>query len=384
MLTQNWNEAQTPRARRFWWRAQTPAQVDCDIWSPLSAEPAYPQEGGQVPQLNARSGLCELDLQNFRVYDIACLIEAAVYVMGLIVTACTKRKAGNPAVRMSALAPGSIDEVGGRWVAALNAAETMTTAAELYQGGSHAESRRAVAESNYHHLIVSAGLGLVAADSRIPNYAASVLPGEDGVLAKLSGCEDAGNWWSWIQDRSPFARSLEAAMKATGGLCLIALPHAYLWMVAADILSLPSALLMRVRLFSGSKAPSRLAHLQMPYDDRLDGADSPLRGTRANFAARAMRHFAISILPTHNTQSAPQHAAAVIAALSTWRSPTPTRGERKTDAELREILRTNWEAVGGRSTLMLRLLRDDLGVACEQRRFANLFRDLRTEREGAS
>jgi hypothetical protein len=285
---------------------------------------------------------------------------------------------------MSALAPGSIDEVGCRWVAALNAADTIGPAAKLYQGGSHAESRRAVAESNYHHLIVSAGLGLVSAESKIPNYAASVLPGEDDVLAKLNDCEDAANWWCWIQGRSPFARSLEAAMKTTEGLCLIALPHAYMTMVAADIQSLPSVLLTRVRLFSGSKAPIQLQHLQMPYDDRLDGVDSPHRGTRANFAARAMRHFVVSILPTHNTQSAPQHAAAVIAALSTWRNPAPTRGQRKTDAELREILRTNWEAVGGRSTLMLRLLRDELGVACEQRRFANLFRDLRTECEGAS
>ena len=303
--------------------------------------------------------------------------------MGLIVTACTKRKAGNTVVRMSALAPGSIDEVGCRWVAALNAAEPVTPAASLYRGGSHAESRRAVAESRYHHLIVSAGLGLVSADSKIPNYAASVLPGEDDVLAKLNGFEDAGNWWRWIQNRSPFARSLEAALQATEGLCLIALPQAYLTMVAADIQSLPSALLTRVRLFSGSKAPTRLAHLQMPYDDRLDGVDSPHRGTRGNFAARAMRHFVISILPTNKTRSAPQHAAAVSAALSRWRSPARTRGQRKTDAELREIFRKNWEAVDGRSTLMLRLLRDDLGVACEQRRFLNLFRDLRTERESA-
>ena len=304
--------------------------------------------------------------------------------MGLIVTACTKRKAGNPVVRMSALAPGSIDEVGCRWVAALSAAEPVVPAAKIYQGGSHAEGRRAVSESNYHHLIVSAGLGLVSAESRIPNYSATVLPGEDDVLAKLNGGEDAGIWWHWIQDRSPFARSLEVAMKATEGLCLIALPHAYLMMVAPDIQSLPSVLLTRVRLFSGSKAPNRLSHLQMPYDDRLDGVDSSHRGTRANFAARAMRHFVANILPTQTTQSAPQHATAVIAALSTWRSPAPTRGQRKTDAELREILRTNWEAVGGRSTLMLRLLRDELGVACEQRRFASLFRDLRTECERAS
>lgn len=303
--------------------------------------------------------------------------------MGLIITACTKRKVGSPEVRISAFASGPIDQVGSLWVAALNAAEVMVPAAKLYQGGSHAQSLCAVAVSNYHHLIVSAGLGLVSGDSRIPSYAASVLPGEDDVLAKLNGGEDAARWWRWIQTRSPFARSLETAMKAVEGPCLIALPHAYMTMVATEILNLPRALLERVRLFSGSKAPTPLTLLQMPYDERLDGADSPYRGTRANYAARAMRHFVVSILPTREAQSAAQHAAAVNLALSTWRSSECSLGTRKTDAELREVLKENWELVDGRSTQMLRLLRDGLGIACEQRRFANLFRDLRSERESA-
>ena len=315
---------------------------------------------------------------------MASLSESAVYAMGLIVTACTKRKAGDANVRMSTFAPGTIDEVGGRWVAALNVANAITPAANVYQGGGHAESRRAVAVSNYHHLIVSAGLGLVSADARIPSYAATVLPGEDDVLAKLHDGETAAGWWHWIQDHSPFACSLERAMIAGEGPCLIALPHTYLAMIADDLLSLPRIQLERVRLFSGSNAPQHLAQFQMPYDDRLDGADSPYRGTRANFAARAMRHFVVSILPTHETQSAPQHAKAVGAALSTWRSPARTIGQRKTDAELREVLIENWEAVDGRSTRMLRLLRDDLGIACEQRRFANLFGELRSERGNAA
>lgn len=298
--------------------------------------------------------------------------------MGTIITSCTKKKIGDVQVSVSTLAPGKISSVGNRWVAALKAIEASTPASKLYQGGSHAESRRAAIGSGFSHFIVSAGLGLISAEVAVPNYAASVLTGDDDVLARLQDA-DAAEWWHWLQGHSPFARSLESQLTANDGPCLVALPKAYLAMIASYLLALPGPLLARVRIFSGSRAPAALAHLQMPYDDRLDGIDSPYKGTRSNFAPRAMRHFALNLLPSCDGHSAAQHHAAVAAALADWRRPTRTLGQRKTDAELRDILRANWEAMEGRSTRMLRLLRDNLGIACEQSRFAGLVRDLRAE-----
>lgn len=298
-------------------------------------------------------------------------------VMGIVVTACTKKKAGDARACASNLNAGNTDFVGRQWIAALGVPEGLTPAAKLYQGGSHAESRRAATDSGCSHFIVSAGLGLISADAEVPHYAASVLAGDDDILAKLNDGADAGGWWRWLQDHSPFAQSVEAVISAVEGPCLIALPKAYLAMIRDDLLSLPEDVLDRVRLFSGSRAPASLAHLQMPYDDRLDGADSPYRGVRSNFAPRALRHFATSILPGREAESAAQHANAVDASLAGWTRPSRRLGARKTDAELREILITHWDAMGGRSTRMLRLLRDELGIACEQSRFAALVRDLR-------
>jgi hypothetical protein len=291
---------------------------------------------------------------------------------------------GAAQVRAADMPSGTLEIVGGNWIAALREAAALTDAAKLYQGASHAESRRAALDSGYPHLIVSAGLGLISADARVPNYAASVLMGEDDILAKLSDGADASSWWRWLQQRSPFARSLEAVIQLTDGPCLIALSQAYLEMLRDDLLSLPEDVLGRIRLFSGSHVPRALAHLQMPYDDRLDGPSSPFRGTRSNFAPRAMRHFATQILPGNESETAERHAAAVESALADWTVTTRTIGARKNDAELRDILSAHWEATGGRSTRMLRLLRDDLGIACEQGRFASLVRDMRAARSGAA
>ena len=303
--------------------------------------------------------------------------------MGLVVSACTKKKSGDVQASASTLAPGAIDDVGTRWIAALRAIELLTQAAALYQGSSHVESRRASKSAGSTHLIVSAGLGLISAEALVPHYAASVLAGDDDVLTLLRDNSGAAHWWSWLQKHSPFAQSLEHALDTTEGPCLIALPQAYLAMIAGDLLALPEVSLARVRLFSGTRVPAALAHLQMPYDERLDEKNRAYEGTRSNFAPRAMRHFAEAILPGRETQSAKQHAAAVEAALAGWTAPERKVGQRRTDAELRAILSEHWDAMEGRSTRMLRLLRDDLGIACEQGRFAALMRDARAARGDA-
>ncbi|UUL82547.1 hypothetical protein [Sphingomonas qomolangmaensis] len=304
--------------------------------------------------------------------------------MGAVISACTKKKSGAVQASASNIVPGTIEEVGAQWIRALQGSEALTSAAALYQGSSHTESQRAARNLDFPHLIVSAGLGLISADAPVPHYAATILAGNDSVLALLSGGDKAARWWRWLQANSPLAQSLDHVLNTSDGPCLIALPQPYLAMIADEVLALPPAALERVRLFSGMQAPQALAHLQMPYDERLDDKSKTYRGTRQNFASRALRHFAETILPGRETQSAAQHALAVDASLADWTAPELTVGQRKTDTELRAILSAHWDAMGGRSTRMLRLLRDDLGIACEQGRFAGLMRDMRATRGGTA
>ncbi|MGF6923880.1 hypothetical protein OKW28_008077 [Paraburkholderia sp. 40] len=47
--------------------------------------------------------------------------------------------------------------------------------------------------------------------------------------------------------------------------------------------------------------------------------------------------------------------------------------ERKTDSEILALLRKNWDRFDGTSARLLRFLRDEALVACEQSRFRNLW-----------
>lgn len=121
----------------------------------------------------------------------------------------------------------------------------------------------------------------------------------------------------------------------------------------------------------------------MPYDDRLDGIGSPRRGTRTDFAQRAMRHFVEDVqavqLPLEEAKAAVQHA------LSRFTLRLPVTRVRVGDEQLLGLLRENWSACNGQSSRLLRFLRDKALVQCEQSRFRRLWVQVRTElaNEGA-
>src|SRR3546814_14194086 len=120
----------------------------------------------------------------------------------------------------------------------------------------------------------------------------------------------------------------------------------------------------------------------MPYDDRLDGCDSPLPGTRSDFASRAAHHFVEAVVLDTPKASAEAHAKRVLTLLTNWRAPSLTSRPRRSDAELLPLISDHWEANGGRSAPLLRVLRGEVGVACGQGRLARLAAQIRTERDG--
>ncbi len=64
----------------------------------------------------------------------------------------------------------------------------------------------------------------------------------------------------------------------------------------------------------------------------------------------------------------------VLSHLSPLTAPAKRVGRRATDEEIKAAIAAHYEAVGGQSSQMLRKLRDELGLACEQSRFRNLFK----------
>lgn len=302
-------------------------------------------------------------------------------MVALVMTSCTnrKRKAVPCDQQISSLASAPLGDLAAAWAHRLANASERFPATAIYGGRAFREASMAARLADACLLVVSAGLGLVEAAAEVPPYACTVSHGAaDSVAARVTGAFRVEEWWAALREVSPFSRSLTDLIVTDDDSVLIALPETYLSMVARELCSLPTSALARVRLFTRAPrarvAPGLLPFL-MPYDDRLDGPDSPVRGTRSDFAARALHHF----VQLGSAGSVADDGAAVARALSGWRMPAQPMRIRLDDAELVGLMRRYWGAVGGCSSRLLRLFRDDLGIACEQSRFAMLARRVRSE-----
>ena len=282
---------------------------------------------------------------------------------------------------MAALAPASVGDLACEWTGRLGAETECFQAQDLYGGRGFQEAVAAAALLDARLMVVSAGLGLIYASVKVPPYACTILiDAVDSVAARVVGSFSSPDWWSALNGSSPFAVSLHEAVATSSGPVFAALSDGYIEMISDDLLSLPPNSLLRLRLFTRApleRVPHGLRPFVMPYDDRLDGPDSPVPGTRSDFAGRALRHFAGAIVRDGDARSAAEHAAATSAAIQHWQMPKTIKRVRHDDAAILGLLRLHWDDGAGRS---LRRFRDELNIACEQGRFSALAAVIRAER----
>lgn len=221
---------------------------------------------------------------------------------------------------------------------------------------------------------MSAGLGLVADTASVPAYDLTLSPMAASMIQRrVRGTFDAPAWWKRMQ-AGPYANDL-AMLSGGNGRILVALTQPYAALCGAALAQLPKEDIHRLRLFGGglkAHLPATLHANILPYDARLDAL---VPGTRLNFAARALAHFATLL------QDAPQDAietdcARVERALASEIRPTSCVRTRATDDEL--LCRIGGFIRRGLSApAALRELRSCAGVACEERRFRRLFQQAR-------
>lgn len=290
----------------------------------------------------------------------------------VVVTTCTNRKTQPAAesLRGRSLSRGSSEAVATDWRRRLQEVTPGVPARRLYAGRAFREAEAAACEAEARLTVVSAGLGWIDGDTGVPAYDLTLSRNSaDNVLSKTA--ESPACWWTALQGLSPTAK----AVWDEGGLILAALSATYLAMVANTWAEWPADRLSRLRLFTKDlppQAPEPLRKAWMPYDDRLDQVGAGSAGTQGDFAQRALRQFVRTRL-TGQGSSAAEDARAVQAELHGLRPRVRPERTRLSDAEIIAVLQREWSAVGGRSGLMLRRLRDDLGIACEQARFKDLF-----------
>ncbi len=301
--------------------------------------------------------------------------------MHVIITACTnkKRHICPPDTAARNLPYGSLEDVVSEWKRRVASVSIATPAQNLYSGRAFSLSKVTADLLGAQLYVISAGLGFVRPDDLVAPYDLTVSPGSpDFVLSHVSPPVSSAAWWAQLVDDN----IIHSSLRSNAGLILIALSSTYLEMVEPILEKLADDELKRLRIFTGSKKlplTRRIATSVVPYDERLDGPESPFRGTKIDFASRALWHFAETVLLRYPRSSFSKQAKLVETSLGGYGTPKRGSGSRCSDPEIKNLLRQHWESANGSSTKLLRVFRDELSIACEQKRFSRLAAEVRNE-----
>ncbi len=287
----------------------------------------------------------------------------------LIITPCTSRKRQPPQISAAALLPGTQQDLCRAWLRAIRKETPERCAADLYSGRAFVLAKQAAGMLGADFAIVSAGLGVVMSSTKVPSYDLTISRG--GLTNKLRGGFDPVKWWRTIS-KGPYAIDFEAVLR-NRPLVLVCLSRAYAPLLQDALESVPTN---RLRIFGaglGCVLPTSVRPCLLPYDLRLD-AGTP--GTRGDFAQRALLHY-VSVIHGVDAMSIDEERAAVLAELAKAPKPKPPpKRPRADDDAIRAVIARLLPTIGPRRSAMLRHLRDVEGLACEQRRFYNLFADV--------
>jgi hypothetical protein len=114
----------------------------------------------------------------------------------------------------------------------------------------------------------------------------------------------------------------------------------------------------------------------MPYDERLEGVVNH-KGTRSDFPQRALRHF-VTHLKGHEL-SMNKAKEGVEASMAASVRPTIPLREKVPNERILELIRTHWDRHEGSASKLLRFLRDEAHIACEQSRFSGIWRKVKAD-----
>lgn len=301
-----------------------------------------------------------------------------------IITNCTSRKrSAAPPVTLRPPKGKSIAACAESWVTQLAGAKTLVAATELYVGRSVVDAKSVAWVCGGELMVVSAGLGLIGGQSLVPNYQLTVANGGGSIRPWLiRNNYQPEHWWaalnSAIGNLAPVSSRINGSFSED--VFLIALPSTYIGLIAEDLARVQPGKAHRVRFFTSANGvsllPKPLLQSAMPYDDRLEGVGG-YAGTRSDFPQRAMRHFVEELQAHGSSVSAGSEAVCRIMAASR-RKEIPRR-TKLDDSEISKLIAANWVASGGSASRLLRVLRDDKLVACEQSRFSSLWRQVRDQ-----
>lgn len=314
-----------------------------------------------------------------------------------IIVTCTKRKTVSIPERLKLrhVPPASVSTKARLWQERLNATAAATTSVRELYCGDHWSIAKSMEEASpcrgtsIRIWVASAGYGLIALDDRIKPYSATFSPSHpDSVSINTTGdtwSSTFANWWKLMSQWSgptmgnPRTISGLVADSPNSPLLVIASEN-YLTAIKHDLLNAVPLLanLDLLSIFSaGSKSLGPLSKHIVPYDARLQRiVGGALRSLNMRVARKALEDSAGS-LPVF-----PLLRKRFSRLLRTQPKFEQIERESMTDAAVRRFivkeLQRNPHAC---HSPLLRKFRDG-NNACEQKRFAHLYRDIREQMNG--
>jgi hypothetical protein len=298
----------------------------------------------------------------------------------IVITNCTHRKRSLGAaicadrVLGGRIKKASLSAAVKCWLKSVSGGNATLPVEQTYGGRSFSEARWAAEYLNADLYVVSAGLGLLPPRTLIPHYNLTVAGGTGSIQELLTRNQATpSDWWRALTTASGNPNPIYKLIQSNRvERIFLALPAAYLDMLQHDLKKIGKDKARKLRILTsplGSRTlPINLIDFVLPYDERLEGI---YPGTRTDFPQRALRHF-ITTFPRELS-----HTEAKVRVLKVMKKSIkpaiPTR-ERKTDKEIISLIDTEWKRFNGSSTHLLRFLRDEALVACEQSRFRDLWR----------
>ena len=306
-----------------------------------------------------------------------------------IITTCSRRKRVETEEELAGInfVAGSLPVVAEKWTRARRSAVTKMPAEDLYVGRGFFEARKAASAVGADLWVISAGYGLIHKSTLISSYDITISPNSPQSLNRLVTSDNVclDQWWTCI-NRGKQIRTITGLIESfPKTLFIIGVSRSYFKMIEKDLSQISTDDLNRVRLCGLSDDvvhDLRVRNVLLPYDDRLESLGSPFAGTRSDFPQRIIRHFTEKIWRTDRSNSLTSHKNRVLKILESLEKPEKISRRKLDDKEVLNLIVKHWTDIDGKSGKGLRFLRDDLGVACEQKRFKNLFHEVRRNKLG--
>lgn len=283
------------------------------------------------------------------------------------VTHCSGMKS-TPAVFFPKKAYKTLDDFWASWVSDLELPCAKLPAVSLYTGKGFKRLSSQVRPENF--FIASAGLGLIQSMEHVPSYSLTISPGHEVSLQNfVDERVDPVSWWQKIAKNNYSFPDLES-IASSEDILLVSLTSAYVRMLAKQLLSFSG----RLMIFTGDHsvlASCGLGSKSSPYTSVFDGPDCPLPGTKSDFAQRIHSDFITRLNVTENDFELAKKS--VQGDMKTWIAPEIKNNQRLSDVEILNLIKKHREkftSIG----LLHRFFRNELSIACEQKRFSNLYR----------